>query len=75
MQPALAKSQPLSSPLGHAERVVVVMDTSVALSCTFPGERKGAWSAVLQPGTQMYLGRSVGGPGDFEMFEIQCKTK
>lgn len=30
MQPALAKSQPLSSPLGHAERVVVVMDTSLA---------------------------------------------
>jgi len=30
MQAALAKSQALSSPLGHAERVVVVMDTSVA---------------------------------------------
>lgn len=30
MQPTLAKRQPLSSPLGHTERVVEVMDTSVA---------------------------------------------
>jgi len=56
----LAKSQPLSSPLGHAERVVAVMDTSVALSCTFPGERRGAWSTALQPGTQMHCGRGLG---------------
>lgn len=65
MQPALAKSQPLSSPLGHAGRVVVVMDTSVGPGSTFPGERNEARSTVLQQGSQMYHGRSVGGPGDF----------
>ena len=70
MQPALAKSQPLSSPLGHAERVVVVMDTSVAPALLSLGRGKGAWSMTLQPGTQMYSRSIVCGPGDFKMFEI-----
>lgn len=32
IQPSLAKSQPLSFPLDHADRVVVAMDTSVVLA-------------------------------------------
>lgn len=44
----LAKCQPLSSPLGHMERVVAVIDTSVAQSPFSPhGRRKklGVWSS------------------------------